>query len=96
MIKHQQEGVNFESNNFKNYKRKVNKVTNKIKKWHEEIQLGHNEFQNDADFIQDIESPCHFSDYSLEDEDENSSQTIIINKNSKATLGRHKKLSGSA
>jgi hypothetical protein len=36
MIKHQHEGVNFESHMFKSYKRKVNNVSIKIKKWHED------------------------------------------------------------
>jgi len=71
MIKHQQEGINFESNTFINYKRKVNKVSNKIKKWHEDIQCSHNEFKNDDDFVADIESPSRFSDYSLEEEEGN-------------------------
>jgi hypothetical protein len=71
MIKHQQEGINFESNTFINYKRKVNKVAHKIKKWHEEIQCSHKEFKNDDDFVPDIESPSRFSDYSLEEEEDN-------------------------
>lgn len=58
---------------FKSYKRKVNNVSIKIKKWHEDQQLGqNNEFQNDADFIQHIESPSRFSENSEEeDEDDN-------------------------
>jgi len=92
MIKQQQEGINFESNIFKSYKRKINKVSIKIKKWHEEITLGHNEFKNDSDFIPDIESPSRFSDYDSleeEEEEEENSQTITyVSKSNKSTINK--------
>lgn len=77
MMKHQNDMVNFESPAFKNYKRKVNNVVHKIKKWHEDLQMHEVEFRNDADFIQHIESPSHFSDVSSGEDEQDIADSVV-------------------
>ena len=48
---------------FNNYKRKVNNVATKIKKWRDDMG-SYDEFKNDSDFIEHVQSPTSFSDSS--------------------------------
>ena len=71
MIKNQRDSVNFESSIFQNYKKKLNNVAFKIKKWHDDIHTGsQDEFTNDSDFIELVSSPSRFSDDSNLEEEE--------------------------
>jgi hypothetical protein len=71
LIKQNQNAIDFsEDKKFLCYKRKLFVVSEKIKKWHDDLNLKRTgEFRNDSDFVNIISSPNEFSDSGPEEED---------------------------
>jgi hypothetical protein len=70
----------FESEQFVNYKRLLQKVTNKIERWHEKTEITGNKehFEKDEEYIELDCSPTKFDTSS--EEEEGDSEDSVTNK----------------
>lgn len=63
--------LNFYSEEFVNYKNKLQLVSEKIHQWHDELRLQRQvEFENDAEFLESVNSPTEFFQQSSEGSEE--------------------------
>jgi len=67
-------------------------VSEKIKKWHEDIHLKKKgEFQHDSDFVNIISSPNDFSDDCIDSTSEDPSDEPLLELETHSTIGAKKR-----